>query len=175
VSILKERKAIDSALDDYRNRLDVIAEQDFDLTPPGGGWSYAEVYSHIMQATLTASVAAERCTHATSKPVKGGLSLVGRLVLLSGRFPPWKVKTPEAIAAKIGPQKITKEDAKNLIVKCRKRMEDVISVLKDSASKRRAQHPRLGMLDSSQWLKFIRIHLQHHLKQLKRIDANLNK
>jgi hypothetical protein len=175
VSILKERKAIDTALDDYRNRLDAIADRDFDLTPPGGGWSYAEVYSHIMQATMGASVAAERCTHATSKPAKGGVTWEGRLVLLSGRFPPWKVKTPEAINAKMGPQKITKEEAKNLVIKCRKRIDDMVPYLNASDSKRRAQHPRLGMLNSGQWFKFIRIHLQHHLKQLKRIDTNLTK
>jgi hypothetical protein len=47
-----QHKEIEAALDAYRSRLDIIPDNLFDVTPPGGGWSYAEVYSHILQATL---------------------------------------------------------------------------------------------------------------------------
>ena len=59
MNIPKEQKAIDAALDDYRAKLDAIPEELFTETPPGGGWSYAEVYSHILKATLGSSIVLE--------------------------------------------------------------------------------------------------------------------
>lgn len=169
MNILKEQRLITNALDKYRAQLDTIPDNEFGVTPKNGGWSYAEVYSHILQATIGASIALERCTHDTSKAVKGKLTFWGKLVLALGKFP-IRVKTPDKIAAMMSPAKISREEARNLIVKCRQRVEHVVKLMNDSTSKRRMQHPRMGMLNAGQWLKFIRIHLEHHLKQLKRIN-----
>jgi hypothetical protein len=108
----KERKAIDTALDNYRERLDDIPDEQFTETPKGGGWSYAEVYSHILQATLGSSIALERCTHDNCKPTTKGLTFLGRFMMFTGGFPPVRVKVPEAIAAKMPANKINKEEAK---------------------------------------------------------------
>src|ERR1700748_1147994 len=116
-----QKKAIDTALNDYRDQLDVIPDELFGETPPDGGWSFAEVYSHILQATLGSTIAAERCINGTCEPTKKGLTLVGRMLLLFKRFP-IKIKTPTAEAAKMKVAKITKEEAKNLLVKCHRRI-----------------------------------------------------
>lgn len=173
MNIAKELKATTAALDEYRAQLDTIPDEQFDVTPPKGGWSFAEVYSHIMQATIGGSIMLERCTHKTSKPVKGGVNWIGKYVLFTGLFPPIKIKTPEGAAAKMAPQKISKEEAKNLIIKCRQRMEDMAALISENPSSRRSAHPAMGMLNANQWFKFIRIHLQHHLKQLSRVRKQL--
>jgi hypothetical protein len=170
MDILKERKAIDTALDEYRARLDDIPDALFAETPPGGGWSYAEVYSHIMKATLGSSISLERCTHANCAPTSKGLTLIGHYMMLTGRFPPVGLTVPGDVAAKISAEKISKEEAKNLLIKCRKRIDDTSPLIKNSSSTSRNKHPRMGMLTAKQWYKFIRIHLYHHLKQLKRIE-----
>ncbi len=172
MNIARERKAIDVALDDYRAQLDTIPDDLFTETPPDGGWSYAEVYSHILQATLGSSIALERCTHNNCPPTKDGPTLIGRFMMFTGRFPPVKVKVPQAIAAKMPVTKITKEEARNLLVKCRNRIDQTTPLIKDSLPHARYRHARLGMLNAKQWFKFIRIHLQHHLKQLERIKKN---
>jgi hypothetical protein len=170
MNIAKERKAIDDALDNYRAELDKIPDEFFTKTPPGGGWSYAEVYSHILKATLGSTIALERCTHNNCEPTKKGLSILGHYVLLTGTFPPVKTKMTEALAAKMPAEKISKEDAKNLLVKCRKRVDDINPLIKNAPEAARYKHPRLGLLNAGQWFKFIRIHLNHHLKQLQRIE-----
>jgi hypothetical protein len=169
MNIAKERKAIDTALDEYRAQLDTIPDEQFTETPPGGGWSYAEVYSHILSATLGSSIALERCTHDNCPPTKQGLTILGRLMMFTGRFPPVKVKVPDAIAAKMPVNKISKEEAKNLLIKCRRRIDDTAPLIMDSSPNSRYKHARLGMLNARQWFKFIRVHAQHHLKQLDRI------
>ncbi|MGN6181693.1 MAG: DinB family protein [Mucilaginibacter sp.] len=174
MNIAKELKAINAALDEYRRQLDTIPDGQFDVTPPLGGWSFAEVYSHIMQATMGGSIMLERCTHKTTKPTQGGVNWLGKYVLFTGIFPPIKTKIPDTVASRIAPQKISKEEAKNLIVKCHQRMEDMAVLIRENTSTRRAQHPRMGMLNANQWFKFIRIHLQHHLKQLERIRKQLD-
>jgi hypothetical protein len=169
MNLPKERNAIYTALDDYRARLDSIPDEQFTKTPTGGGWSYAEVYSHILQATLGSSIALERCINNTCHPTTQKLTFLGKMMLFTGRFPPVRVKVPQSVAAKMPVTKISKEEAKNLIIKSRKRMDDILPLLKEADLNARHKHPRLGMLNANQWLKFIRIHLLHHLKQLDRI------
>jgi len=173
VDVFKERKAIDTALDDYRTWLDNIPDELFDVTPPQGGWSYAEVYSHILQATIGASIAVERCANGTFKASKKGRTLIGHYVLATGSFPPVKLASPSALASKMPVKKIGKEGAKNMLVKCRRRMETVLPLVQSATADCKAEHPRMGMLNAKQWFKFIRIHLQHHLMQLARIQENL--
>ena len=169
MNIAKEGKAIEEALDNYRAQLDVIPDEKFNETPPGGGWSYAEVYSHIMQATIGSCVALERCVNNNCPATKKGINVFGRLVMLMGRFP-LRIKVPEKVAAKMPVTQLSKEDARNLIIKCRKRVGEVMPMVKDHSPESKHKHPRLGMLHAGQWLKFIRIHLEHHIKQLGRID-----
>lgn len=170
MTIEAERKAIEEALDVYRSRLDTIPDDQFDVTPKGGGWSYAEVYSHILQATIGSTLAMEKCSGTTLIPTSQGRSLLGFLVLTFNRFPPIRVKAPASIAAKIPAKKISKEDARNLIIKCRRRVNEAAPLIQDSSIHRRVKHPRFGMLNAAQWFKFILIHLNHHIKQLNRIE-----
>ena len=173
MSIPKEHKILINVLDSYRNQLDIIPDDLFDITPPNGGWSCAEVYSHIMQASIASTIPMERCTHGTAKSTNKKLNFWGCYVLLFGSFPPVKTKVPPKVEALMPITKISKEEARNLIIKCRKRFDEIVILINTTPSVRRSKHPRLGMLTASQWFKFIRIHLQHHLKQLQRIKKEL--
>jgi hypothetical protein len=170
MNIAKEHKKIHTALDEYRHRLDEISDEQFDETPPIGGWSYAEVYSHIMQANLGSSIAAEKCCRKTGVTTNQGLNWKGRLVFMLGSFPPGKRKAPAALNALT--KKISKEDARNLIVKLRKRVDEIVLLAEHTSSDCKIAHPGLGMLTAAQWIKFIRIHTQHHIKQLNRIQKS---
>jgi hypothetical protein len=174
MTIAKEQNAIIVALDTYRAKLDEIPDELFTVTPPGGGWSYAEVYSHILKATLGSSIALEKCANNKTPVDSGGPTFFGRLMMLTGQFPPIRVKVPKSVSDKLTVDKISKEDAKNLLIKCRKRIETVAPLIENSLLNSRAQHPRLGMFNAKQWFKFIRIHAFHHLKQLQRIKKSLN-
>jgi hypothetical protein len=167
-----ERRAIEATLDEYRARLDSIADEQFDATPPAGGWSYAEVYSHIMQATLGSTIALEKCTTSACLPTTKGRNLIGRLVFTLNTIP-IRFKMTPMMAQKNPPKKINKEEARNLIVKCRKRINDVFGLIHDFSPHKRIKHPRFGMLNARHWFKFILIHLNHHIKQLNRIEKNL--
>ena len=164
------RKAIDEALDTYRALLNTIPDDQFDITPQDGSWSYAEVYSHILQATIGSTIAAERCANGTCGSTKKGLTLVGRLALLLGYMP--KVRST-AEGAKIPVKKVTKEEARNLLIKCRSRIDTITEKIKGAPPYSRFKHSRFGMMNAPQWFKFILIHLNHHLRQIDRIKGKL--
>jgi hypothetical protein len=88
MNLSKERRAIDTALDTYRQLLDTYTDERFMETPPMGGWSNAEVYDHILKASLGSAIAAERCTHNNCPPTKKGMGFWGHYVMLTGLFPP---------------------------------------------------------------------------------------
>jgi hypothetical protein len=171
VNIADERKAIDQTLDTYRDMLDTLTDEQFALSPKNGGWSVAEVYSHVLQATLGASIAVERCINGTCDTTRKGLTLMGRFVMFFRRFP-IRVTTPQDEAAKMKVTKISKEDARNLIIKCRRRIDTVAPKIAGETGIHKIKHSRLGMLNGKQWFKFTLIHLHHHLKQMGRIKNN---
>jgi len=170
MNIAEEHQKINAALDEYRHWLDEIPDEEFTETPPIGGWSYAEVYSHIMQANLGSSIAAEKCCRKTGVITNKGMNWKGKLVFLLGSFPPGKRKAPASLDAIT--KKISKEDARNLIIKLRKRVDEIVHLAAHAPTDSKIAHPGLGMLTAPQWLKFIRIHTRHHLKQLNNIQKS---
>jgi len=161
------------ALDEYRARLDKYTDEQFMQTPPNGGWSCAEVYAHLLRSNLLSAMAADRCSRAADKKTAGKPNLLGKLVLLFGQLPPVRVKAPAEVNSKAPAEKITKEEAKNLIVKNRARAAELADLIENGTTNRRMKHPRLGMLNAPEWYKFMLIHTKHHTKQLNRIEKSL--
>ena len=174
MNIGETRKKIEEVLDVYRKRLDTIPDDLFMVTPPDNGWSYAEVYSHILQADLGATTALEKCIK-YCKPTSVGRNTLGLLVLSFGRFPPWRTKVPAIVEARIPARKMSKEEARNMLIKCRQRISELTPLIHDSSEHCRVKHARLGMLNARQWFKFSLIHSKHHLKQLDRVEKKLKR
>ncbi|HEY0177827.1 MAG TPA: hypothetical protein VGC08_15700, partial [Pedobacter sp.] len=89
--------------------------------------------------------------------------------LCYGSFPPRaRYKVPESLVSRV--KKITKEEAAAFIEQFSERLEGDYQMIGNAGRDIRNKHPRLGYLNAAQWLRFIEIHLRHHLKQLKRIE-----
>lgn len=157
----------------YENVLANTSEETFTQSPPDGGWSYSETYSHIFQSDLISLVAIEKCIIHTGVHSRKSIHWLAWFILLIGKFPPGKFKAPERIAAMVS--KISREDARNLIVKFKSRLPDIRLKLKKIDPYQKVKHPRLGLLNAKQWFRFIEVHTIHHTRQLKRIAASLKK
>ena len=167
MSFQAQYRSLLAYVETYSNFLETLTEEEFQRSPAADVWSYAEVYSHIFQANLGSLVAAEKCINRTAEETSSRINWLAALILLLGRFPPGKIKAPERIAAMV--KKISKEEARNLIVKFRSRLIQVAPNVSKAAANRKIRHPRLGLLNAVQWFRFIQIHTKHHLKQLQRI------
>ena len=166
----KIKQSIDTLLAAYHDRLAQIPDDLFTQTPTTGGWSYAEVYAHVLQACYGSLVSIQKCASGTGEFDNKGTAIAARLVLWAGRFPPGKIKAPKHIAALV--TKMSKPDVLNLFDKVTMRLNDVLTMVAHAQRTSKFKHPRLGLLNAPQWLRFIEIHTRHHLKQLKRLDIN---
>lgn len=166
MNIAEEKKRIEAALDEYRRQLDSIPDEVFDQALHNGGWSFSEVYSHILQSDFGSMIAAEKCARKTSERTNKGLNFFGVVFMLAGRFPPVRSKAPAGVPVV---KKISKEEARNLIIRVRDRLNQLVPLLPGCSNNYKIKHPRLGRLSALQWLKFTRIHTEHHLKQLERV------
>ncbi len=171
MSINSHYKSLIKAVEKYEALLKEVSEETFIQNPPDGGWSYSETFSHIFQSNLASLIAIEKCFLGTGIFCDKRLGFGVWAILLVGRLPPGKFKVPERLASLV--KKISREDAANLIVKFRSRLADLKNKVDKADKYQTIKHPRLGLLNAKQWLRFIEIHTIHHTRQLKRIESKL--
>lgn len=167
---MKVEKVYHSVLnitENYRQALDQLSAVNFQTEPPIGSWSYSEVYSHIFDSSLLSLMALNNCIQGNGeqKPT----AFVVKLILFWGSLPPGRnYKAPPKIAVRV--KKISTAAAQQFITDFELQLMQIYPKIKDADPKIKVKHPVLGYLNAKQWLRFIEIHLKHHLKQLKRIE-----
>jgi hypothetical protein len=172
MSVKSDKEALLQSLKFYEKFLKTANEDVLLTTPPIGGWSYSEVYSHILSANLMSFIALEKCLNKTAEIKTQKPDWRVRLILFFGKFPPGKLKAPTIIADLV--KKITKEEASNQLIRIRKKIEALNVNFKNFNPSYKMKHPRLGFLDAKDWLRFMVIHTQHHEKQIKRIAKSFD-
>jgi hypothetical protein len=165
----KTYQSIIKIVSNYSAQLAMVDEHIFQAKPPIGGWSLSEVYSHIFDSSLLSLMAIEKCTQGLGEQKK--TLFVAKLLLLIGRFP--LAKAPSKIADRV--KKITPIDAQQLITDFELQLSKNYSSISKAEATHKIKHPRLGYLNAKQWLRFIEIHLNHHLHQLHRINKSFKK
>lgn len=162
-------RSIHNVTSAYEHKLAKVGEQHFQLSPPTGGWSYSEVYSHIFDLSILSLQQLDNCLNGNGEAKK--TPFITKLILFFGRFPPaMKFKVPKSLESRV--KKISKSEAERLITQFFLELETFKPRLAQADPGIKAAHPRLGSLNAAQWLRFIEIHLKHHLKQLERIDKS---
>jgi len=163
----KVKVSLHQIIASYRAKLSGYADHDFQRTPPIAGWSYSEVYAHIFDASLLSLIALNNSI--TGRGEKKPTHFIVRLILLLGAFPPsQKYKVPNRIADRV--RKISKTEALDFILEFETALKTSYPTIPAANPQLKTKHPRLGYLNAGQWLRFIEIHLKHHLKQLERIE-----
>lgn len=151
----------------YTGKLAAFSDKRFQTTPPTGGWSYSEVYDHIFDASLLSLIPMEQAINGNGERKK--TIFVVKLILFFGMFPPAKkFKVPKRLESRV--KKISKAEATAWITKFMQQLDADYATIENADPAIKTLHPRLGYLNARQWLRVIEIHLNHHLKQLKRIE-----
>ena len=171
MSVKSDQGGVLASLKFFSAFLKTVNEETFLRTPLQGGWSFAEVYAHILSANLLSTIAIEKCLNKTAELKNRKPDWRVRLILFLGRFPPVKYKVPAVLEASV--KKISKEEAANQLIKLIKKIETIDIGFSKFNVNYKVKHPRLGYLDAKSWLRFILIHSKHHQKQIKRIQKML--
>jgi len=167
MSIEKIYQSILKTTGAYRQKLERFNPADFQLEPPIGGWSYSEVYSHIFDASLLSLMALNNCS--TEEGKERPTAFLVKVILFFGSLPPGKkYKAPSKIAVRV--KKISITAAQQFMTDFELQLAHSFPKMKNADPKMKTKHPVIGYLNTKQWLRFIEIHLNHHYKQLKRIE-----
>lgn len=167
MSLASQYQSIKKIADAYQTKLASITADDFILTPPIGGWSYSEVYSHIFDASLLSLMALNNCIKGEGE--KKSTAFGVKLVLFFGAFPPGKqYQVPKRLLERV--KKINLMAAQQFIIDFEMQLAKTFPHIHEAQANVKVKHPRLGYLNAKQWFRFIEIHLKHHLKQLERIE-----
>ena len=165
----KIKRSLHQISEAYKAKLFAYSDEIFQSTPPISGWSYSEVYSHIFDASLLSLIALQNA--AKGKGENKPTAFLVKLILSYGAFPPAKkYKVPSRLVERI--KKISKTEALDFILEFDKALEEAYPLIAGSNPLSKTKHPRLGYLNAKHWLRFIEIHLKHHLKQLGRIEKS---
>lgn len=166
MSISAVNKSIVKTVNAYKEKLAGFTEANFTLTPPIGGWSYSEVYSHIFDASLLSLMALNNCIKGDGE--RKSTAFLVKAILFFGSLPPGKkFIVPKRMISRV--KKINFIAAQQFILDFEMQLAQALPNIAKANPKIKTKHPRLGYLNAKQWLRFIEIHLKHHLKQLNRI------
>ena len=93
------------------------------------------------------------------------------MILFFGMLPPGKrYKVPKRLIDRV--KKINRDTAQQFIADFELQLAKAVSQIEKANPTLKVAHPRLGFLNAKQWLRFIEVHLNHHLKQLARIEKS---
>ena len=164
----KEYRKFARTADLWISALDNYSDADWNRVPAEGTWTIAQVYAHIVDASRSFGLEKiERCAERSEgKPTR---TWIGRFVFLIGAIPPVRAKVPTAGYV---PPSISKDEARSELNAVKEAMQQSIPTVLSARGV--ATHPFLGKLNAREWFLFSEMHMRHHLRQKKRIDAMLH-
>jgi hypothetical protein len=123
------------------------------------GWSPAQHLHHIGVAngmSLTAALYAAMGRGETGGAPDEG----GRAVLEREQIPRNRLQAPKQVSPS---EEIDRAAAREAISRSRGKLDELRDQQEALATAEgRIEHPRMGMLNGPEWLRFVRIHSQHH-------------
>lgn len=158
----------------WENALNGYSEEEFKKNASDDNWSIGQVYQHIIVGTMKFHLPqVEKCL-GSSENKDEGKTMPGKLVFLINTFPPMRIKVP-ASKEYTPEQPADKNAVKENLILLKKKLKELADKIEKSESKGKAKHPAFGFLNAIEWYGLIGNHFKHHLKQKKRIDAELKK
>lgn len=139
------------------------------LTAPGvSAWSVGQQVEHTLIATGM-MLKAPRAIHLGRGQDEAGPNPVGVMVMRTERVRRGRAKAPENTQPAPAPS----QEALQHVWARSKRSHDALgSVIGEIATAQgRLEHPYLGWLNATEWLRIVRVHAEHHLRIIADIQA----
>ena len=169
MGVESDYKWIQNIIGQYQLKLQKIDDLKWHTMPPIQGWSYSEVYFHIFDASSLSLL--QLIASAEGKGKVKPTAFVAKLILFMGMLPPGKkFVAPKTLTERL--KKLSKEEISTMMDEFLVRLSLAFPQIRNADLSIKTPHPRMGYLNAEHWLRFIAIHLNHHLKQLNRIEKS---
>jgi hypothetical protein len=162
--------SLNTALDYWLKELD---NYDFDrlvAKPTAVSWSLGQVYMHLINETEHFIEQAKICASVEDN-VHEEASAEAKAMFLNNSFPDEIIEGPPTNANTQQPN--SKEQILSSLMKIKDEIKQLERIMLTNRYNGKTRHPGLNYFNASEWLQFAEMHLRHHLRQKKRIDAFL--
>lgn len=162
---MNPQQQLTHALDQWVAFLDDYSLEMICRPTPAAAWSLGQVYVHIIDDT---SWYVEQVVIALSGDDHYDREMTeeGRQILAHG-FPEIQIAGPATNTV------IPQPESLDVLKKGLLAIRDQVMGLQLNEARGKTQHPGFGYFTAAEWLRFAAVHMQHHLRQKKRIDAAL--
>lgn len=163
IHALREHQKLERLYDEAAPLIDGPDARLFGHAPAVSGWTPAQHLHHFAQINggifdwLKA-----QCDGAAPETASGRPNLLGYVLLSVGRLPrgrapsPRRFVPPDAVArAELEPLVRRGGAALHALAACAPHMKRLAG---------RQKHPRMGLLNATQWMRFAQMHTHHHLR-----------
>lgn len=167
-----------NALEEFNQTIDTwirhLDDYSFEMLiskPIPNSWSVGQVYMHIIEDTpWHVGQMREALRSADNNDLD--MHDNAKWMFRKNMFPDIQIEgtaTNESI-----PQPTSKEELCGKLLAIRKEVNDLYSSVDFLKSTGKTRHPGLLYFSALDWLRFTEMHMRHHFRQKKRIDAALN-
>lgn len=140
------------------------------IKPKAAAWSMGQLYLHLINDTCYYIEQIKICLDTNDNKQKEAKPFARQLFLNNG-FPDELIK--EAPSNALIPQPESKEQLMQAMTWIKIEMNHLAEQIAKSHFTGKTRHPGLGYFNAAEWFRFAEIHLRHHFRQKKRLDAFL--
>jgi hypothetical protein len=145
---------------DAAQQLAELPDEQLLLSSTPDSWNVAQHLEHVSLANLRSLKAARLIAGGGGEPREGKAEVMARRVLRSGTIPRGADAPDGTQPAESG----NPNAARANLATCLEMLREVESADLTSGT---VPHPYLGPFDGLEWIRFVEIHTQHHLAQIR--------
>ncbi|TYP78891.1 DinB family protein [Paenibacillus methanolicus] len=157
----------------YITEMDAYTWDEFNRKPSKDSWSLGEMYSHVINTGFLQMQSLHACLHGPENR-EAKKTTVGKIVYLIGGIPPIRAKVPKS-AEGTASVPADKQELIDNMAKLRRQMEEALPLVLGASPDRKVEHPYFGYINAKEWYHHIVMHVAHHLRQKRRVDAFLKR
>jgi hypothetical protein len=161
---------IKESVEGYLQKLTSIDSTVWTAKPANDGWSFAQMYDHLISAHYGMFARMIKGCAAQSYGEEGGeMNESGEKIFAYNSLPPVEIKVPQAFNAK-QPEVIDQSIAKERLEKLLTEVEDLKAMVDGATKTYKIKHPIIGALNAQQWYNMCDMHWRHHFRQLRKLE-----
>ncbi len=141
------------------------------IQPSANSWSLGQVGMHLIEATGFYLRQIAICVN-TNDDANETMSASAIQLFKNNELPDVQIEGPETNANT--PQPVSKEALLDGLNALKEKIQSLEMLMAQSQFKGKTRHPGLLFFNAEEWMQFADIHLRHHVRQLKRIEAFLD-